>query len=153
MLRSAVTTTKGSIMAEIKYIVRRAFRYGKLHLKPGDEFIPDGGLFDEQIIKSHLVKADNGDAFVSKNRRAWRSNRYHGKIVAPVVVEPVAEPVLDFSEPYEVIEPVVKKPSAVKKPVAKKAVAKEPAAKKPVAVVKKPVVAKRPVKTAPKKGR
>ena len=105
-------------MAEIKYIVRRAFRYGNLRLKPGDEFIPGGGLFDEQIVKSHLVKIDDGGKLATKHRRAWRAKRFHGKLAEPQA--PKAK--------VEVIEPVIKKPVA-KKPAAKKPVAK-PVAKK-----------------------
>jgi hypothetical protein len=65
-------------MAEIKYIVRKAFKYGKVHLKPGDEFIPSGGKFDEQIMKSQLVYADTGK-FAAPARSAWRNKRGHAK--------------------------------------------------------------------------
>src|SRR5512145_2665301 len=55
------------IETTVNYIVRRRFKYGKIHYKPGDVFIPAGGKFDEQILRSNLVALD-----VSKYRHASR---------------------------------------------------------------------------------
>ena len=44
--------------SQVKFIVRRAFKYGKTHYKPGQEFIPAGGKFDDLILESNLVTLD-----------------------------------------------------------------------------------------------
>lgn len=44
----------------VRYIVRRRFRYGKRLYRPGEEFVPEGNQFDGAILRSNLVKVDNG---------------------------------------------------------------------------------------------
>jgi len=48
-------------MSEIHYIVRKKFKYGKKWLKPGDEFIPSGGKFDQQILGSLFIARQEGE--------------------------------------------------------------------------------------------
>ena len=61
-------------MPNIKYIVKRKFKYGKTRLVPGDEFIPSGGKFDEGILKSNLV-SQNLDEFQSPARLAFKRGK------------------------------------------------------------------------------
>ena len=66
---------------EVRYIVRRRFKYGKLHLKPGDAFVPQGGRFDDAILHSNLVTLET-DAYRHKSRVGVRRRNAHAKIGA-----------------------------------------------------------------------
>ena len=66
---------------EVKLIVRKAFKYGKKHYKPGDEFIPEGSKFDAGIIKSNMVAIDT-TPFLEPNRAEWRKRRKYNKLGA-----------------------------------------------------------------------
>lgn len=44
-------------MNEIHYIVRKPFKYGRRRYKPGQEFEPKGGKFDDIIINSETLIA------------------------------------------------------------------------------------------------
>lgn len=39
---------------EIRYVVKKEFKYGAKVYKPGDEWLPQGGKFDTQIIRNHV---------------------------------------------------------------------------------------------------
>jgi hypothetical protein len=65
----------------IKYTVAKPFKYGGRVLQPGDEF-PGGGKFDDQLIASRMVLAEEvavegqpGDDDKPAPRRRTRSKR------------------------------------------------------------------------------
>ena len=45
-------------MSEIHYIVKKKFKYGNQWLLPGDEFIPNGGKFDKQLMNSPWIRRE-----------------------------------------------------------------------------------------------
>ena len=46
-------------MKQFKYVVKRPFTYGGIELKPGDDWEPDNGRFDSQLIDTeHYVRIE-----------------------------------------------------------------------------------------------
>jgi hypothetical protein len=63
---------------EVKFIVRKKFKYGDKIMMPGDTFVPAGGKFDDKIIR-HLCRLDT-DEFKPKERIG--PQRRHGSLKA-----------------------------------------------------------------------
>ena len=45
-------------MTTVRYIAKKQFKYGKKTYRPGDDWTPDGGRFDEAIISNGLVSVE-----------------------------------------------------------------------------------------------
>lgn len=59
----------------IKYIVRDAFKYNGKQYKPGEEFIPSGSKFDEQLIESKHVYIEDENVSTRRGRRLKSKER------------------------------------------------------------------------------
>lgn len=71
---------------QVRYVVRRRFKYFNKWLMPGDPFVPKGGRFDEGIMRSNLVRLASED-FRTKHRigpRARRSFRMSKRQIARI---------------------------------------------------------------------
>jgi hypothetical protein len=40
----------------VRYVVRRAFKYGERRYLPGEEFTPQGGRFDAALLTHHCTR-------------------------------------------------------------------------------------------------
>jgi len=77
-------------MAEIKFIVRRKFQYGERWYMPGEEFEPQGGRFDDGILRSNLVYQDTGK-FRHPSRVSFRRERGHSRRIGTKAMQRLQE--------------------------------------------------------------
>lgn len=47
------------VAVPVRYVVKRAFKYGERRYQPGEEFTPQGGRFDAALLTHHCTRMVN----------------------------------------------------------------------------------------------